>query len=98
MKAPKKRERPGGERKPHEGRGLDPFYNSSAWRKNRTAFIQEHPLCVECEREGRVHPGSVVDHIQPRHFGGDDFSWDNLQTLCKRHHDQKSATERRAKQ
>ena len=30
------------------------FYNSMAWRNTRAAYIQRHPLCEECERQGRV--------------------------------------------
>lgn len=58
-------------------------------------FIAEHPLCVECEREGRVVPGYAVDHIVP-HRGNVALlkDWDNLQTLCQRHHAIKSNKER----
>lgn len=60
----------------------------SRWDKARRTFLAEHPLCVMCEREGRVTPATVVDHIKP-HRGDQDLFWDraNWQPLCKAHHD-----------
>jgi len=47
-----------------------------------------HPLCVYCEREGRVSAGCIVDHIIP-HRGDMVLFWDrsNWQSLCKPCHD-----------
>lgn len=58
------------------------------WRKAREVFLREHPLCVYCQREGRIEPATVVDHIEP-HRGNDRLFWDrgNWQPLCKRCHD-----------
>lgn len=67
------------------------------WDKARRAFLSEHPLCVMCQREGRVEPATVVDHIVP-HRGDPRLFWDeaNWQPLCKRHHDRdKQSQERR---
>ncbi len=36
------------------------FYNTTRWRKLRSMFIKENPLCVECNGIGQV-----VDHIIP---------------------------------
>ena len=62
------------------------------WRVVRKIHLNSSPLCVECERKGRVELATVVDHIIP-HRGSrelfDDTS--NYQSLCKRHHDQKTA-------
>ena len=64
------------------------------WRKARLCYLREHPLCVECQRHGRVTPATVVDHIQP-HRGNRDLFWDveNWQPLCKGCHDKKTARE-----
>lgn len=61
----------------HE-RGYD-----ARWRAARERFLQSHPLCVVCERVGRVVPGRVVDHVVP-HRGNQELFWDegNWQTLC----------------
>jgi 5-methylcytosine-specific restriction protein A len=59
-------------------------------------MLSEHPLCVECERQGRITPATVVDHIVP-HKGNLELFWDenNLQAICKRCHDGKTAGEGR---
>lgn len=64
------------------------------WRKARIRWLQEHPLCVTCDAEGRVVAATVVDHIVP-HKGDQRLFWDrrNWQSLCKYHHDQKTAGE-----
>lgn len=63
------------------------------WEKARTAWLIDHPFCVDCEREtGRLVAGNVVDHKQP-HRGNKDLFWDkrNWQTLCTPHHNRKTA-------
>lgn len=59
-------------------------------------FLRAYPLCAECERQGRVAPATVVDHIIP-HKGNYDLFWDmsNWQSLCKPCHDRKTAREGR---
>ncbi len=74
----------------------DPFYSSRAWRRVRGAYKAAHPVCEECEKNGKVTPMKAVDHIKPRREGGADFDWDNLQSLCQRCHDQKSSKEGKA--
>lgn len=66
------------------------------WRKARLAYLSEHPLCVYCEREGRVQAAEVVDHIKP-HKGEMELFWDqdNWQSLCKPHHDSVKQSEER---
>jgi len=62
------------------------------WRKARERYLKEHPLCVQCEREGKLTPATVVDHIKP-HKGNRELFWDedNWQSLCKACHDSKTA-------
>ena len=64
-----------------------------AWRKARKQYLEEHPLCVECMKEGRYVKATVVDHIIP-HRGNKTLFWDqrNWQALCKRCHDRKTMT------
>ena len=59
-----------------------------AWTKARNAYIQRHPLCVMCKRDGTITAAQVVDHIKP-HKGDQELFWNeaNWQSLCKRHHD-----------
>lgn len=64
------------------------------WRKTRKIHLNEYPLCVHCEREGKLTPATVVDHIRA-HKSNAELFWDedNWQSLCKRCHDIKTATE-----
>lgn len=67
------------------------------WEKARATWLKAHPLCVYCERQGRVSAATVVDHVVP-HKGDQMLFWDtsNWQSLCKTHHDAtKQAEERR---
>lgn len=64
------------------------------WERARLRFLGEHPLCVVCEREGRLTAASVVDHITP-HKGDQRLFWDesNWQPLCAPCHSEKTARE-----
>lgn len=70
----------------------------SHWTKLREVIIaRDYGLCQQCKREGRLNPyrkgeGFAVDHIIPKAKGGTD-DWDNLETLCKEHHDRKTERE-----
>ncbi len=70
------------------------FYDSPAWRKLRTWHIKQNPVCVDCEQEGIAKIADVVDHITPIKQGGSKLCLSNLQSLCHRHHNAKSAAER----
>ena len=63
------------------------------WRNYRKAFLAAHPLCEKCKPH--IQAASVVDHIKP-HKGDQELFWDesNHQSLCKKHHDLKTAKER----
>ncbi len=75
----------------HRGHSGARGYNWK-WRKMRVAFLRQHPLCVKCEKAGRVELARVVDHIRP-HRGNDALFWDvsNWQPLCRSHHSSKTA-------
>lgn len=64
------------------------------WQKASRAFLQSHPLCAKCMKEGRYVRATVVDHIIA-HRGDQKLFWDqsNWQALCKMHHDQKTGRE-----
>lgn len=70
------------------------WYSTGCWRRTRALYLSSHPLCVECIKRGRVTPSAVVDHIEP-HKGDLVKFWDvnNLQSMCKRCHDRKTASE-----
>jgi 5-methylcytosine-specific restriction protein A len=61
--------------------------------KRRARWLELHPLCAECDKEGQVTAGQVVDHITPLWKGGADDYEANGQTLCNPHHDAKSKAE-----
>lgn len=61
-----------------------------AWEKRRKAWLQLEPFCRTCGK-----PGNHVDHVIPHRK----VKWlfdlkGNLQTLCERHHQNKTAAER----
>ena len=64
------------------------------WRRVRKRYLAEHPLCVECERKGKLTPSNVVDHIVA-HKGDHTLFWDesNWQPLCTRCHNRKTRTQ-----
>lgn len=55
------------------------------WRKLRTRFLNEHPLCEQCRSEGKYVPATEVHHIKPVADGGKN-DVDNLMALCRRCH------------
>lgn len=81
---------------------------TGAWVKARAFYLRKYPLCVRCQGEGRVVAATVVDHIIAHKLkqaidSGDEVAitkaralfWDsaNWQSLCKPHHDSKTASE-----
>lgn len=74
------------QRETAERRGYD-----SKWRKARKAYLRRNPLCVECMREGRLTPATVIDHIIP-HRGDERLFWNqgNWQPLCQSCHNRKT--------
>ncbi|MGH1436596.1 MAG: HNH endonuclease [Lewinella sp.] len=82
-------------------RGNNKYYQTREWKRLRDqVWLRDEGMCKQCEREGRLMPlargknHGVVDHIKPRERGGKD-SMDNLELLCKPHHDSKSSYERK---
>lgn len=85
--APQKREYA-----PHTAR--DERYNTARWQKARQAQIARCPCCVVCTAQGLTVPATITDHIKPVRLGGDFWDATNHQSLCKPHHQAKSAAER----
>ena len=56
------------------------------WEKVRSLHLANEPLCRMCSR-----PADLVDHITPIRDGGERLDDDNLQSLCRRCHDAKTA-------
>ncbi len=65
-----------------------------SWQKASKAYLDANPLCAECERQGTIGAATLVDHIIP-HKGNEVLFWDasNWQSLCARHHNEKTAKE-----
>lgn len=59
----------------------------SKWQRERAAFLQENPLCMECLVADVITAATVVDHKVP-HRGDQKLFWDkgNWQSLCSSHH------------
>ena len=66
----------------------------SRWRAAAKAFLSKHPVCAECERQGKFTMATCVDHIVP-HKGDRSLFWDksNWQPLCQSCHSKKTACE-----
>jgi len=64
------------------------------WQQTREAFLRRYPWCMA---EGCGERATVADHIIPRAQGGTS-DWENLQALCKAHHDRKTRAENSAGQ
>jgi len=77
------------ESRPAAGRGY-----GSRWQKARKRYLEAHPLCVECLKDGRYEKATDVDHVIA-HRGDPKLFWDgsNWQPLCHRHHSEKTRRE-----
>ncbi len=73
--------------------GADARGYTAEWRRARKAYLQLHPLCAECLKEGRLTPATVIDHIMP-HRGDRRLFWDekNWQPLCAACHNKKTGS------
>jgi 5-methylcytosine-specific restriction enzyme A len=65
------------------------------WQKARKLFLSAHPICRRCEKDGRLTPARVVDHIVP-HRGDAVLFWDrsNWAPMCTPCHDRKTGSGR----
>ena len=65
-----------------------------AWQKARKQFLNAHPLCEECMKNGRYVKATDVDHIIA-HRGDEKLfrNRDNWRALCHSCHSKKTAKE-----
>jgi len=78
------------------------FYNTWAWKKFRKGYVQRHPICIECDREGIVGPTEVCDHKEQ--FAPGAAGWDlkalkdeDYNPLCDHHHNSRSGKQAHGK-
>ena len=57
----------------------------SEWRRIRARYIAAHPLCEQCESEGRITPAEHIHHVIELSMGGS-HGESNLRSLCAAHH------------
>ncbi|MBK8745613.1 MAG: HNH endonuclease [Propionivibrio sp.] len=63
------------------------------WDHIRKRILRrDEGLCQSCKRKGLYRPAKIVDHIKPKFEGGTDDD-DNLESVCKRCSDIKTAQE-----
>jgi hypothetical protein len=88
---------------PYGNGGKAMFYQSKEWKKIRSTFIESYTnvnginlsnkFCIECYRkQNRLNDMHAVDHIIRVKDGGS-HEHSNLQSLCRYHHQSKSAVE-----
>lgn len=72
---------------------INPFYYTAKWRKTSKEFLYLNPNCEWHLFQGVEKPAKVTDHVIPIALGGDKYSHNNLQALCRVCHGIKSASE-----
>jgi 5-methylcytosine-specific restriction enzyme A len=55
---------------------------SRRWKRIRREQLRRQPLCVFCEKKGKIVPAAVADHIAPHRHNMDAFWSSELQSLC----------------
>jgi len=65
-------------------------YYDRRWQKVRALYLSKHPLCADCEKNGRLTPATDVHHIVKPGDGGND-SENNLMGLCRPCHSARTA-------
>ena len=68
----------------------DAFYLSTGWRRFRDWYIRKNPLCELCQKEGRIVPATLVDHIAELKDLGAPYDEGNVQSLCASCHAKKT--------
>jgi 5-methylcytosine-specific restriction protein A len=72
------------------------MYSTSVWRLRRLDQLKRQPLCDMCLQSGRVTEARVVHHVTPHKGDWTIFCQSPLQSLCKRCHDEHTASVERA--
>lgn len=72
----------------------DPFYSTREWRKTRREHLDMSPNCAVCAAIYIATSATDVDHVVAKELVVDPYDHENLRSLCKLHHSQKTiATE-----
>ena len=68
----------------------------SRWRLLRARYLSSHPLCEECERQGKTTLATCVHHIRPVESQNSPalmmqaaYDITNLEALCESCHEQR---------
>ena len=74
--------------------GAQRLRNTQRWKKARRVHLLDEPLCRACSLAGRARMADDVDHVVPL-VERPDLAFDdrNLQSLCRPHHNRKTALE-----
>lgn len=74
------------------------FYQSTQWRKTRNAYMDGHPWCEECLRNGHHKLATSIDHVKPLKLcdKNEQLNFDNLQSLCAKCHNYKTRQEQKS--
>jgi len=68
--------------------------SSGNWQKVRLVVLNRDPLCVVCDKYGKITAAVDVDHIEPLALRPDlAFDISNLQGLCRACHNKKTTEE-----
>lgn len=71
------------------------WYTTPRWRALRARQLRLQPLCVFCQKAGRITEATVCDHVEP-HRGDEARFWAGpFQSLCQSCH---SSTKQRMEQ
>ena len=67
---------------------LQKFYESATWRRTaKAAKKRDGWLCVVCRKAGYTVAADVVHHREAIKDGGEKLDLDNLESLCREHHE-----------
>jgi 5-methylcytosine-specific restriction protein A len=58
------------------------LYDTGFWKRRSRLQLLAHPLCMFCEKQGKVTPARVADHITPHRGDRTAFFLGELQSLC----------------
>lgn len=70
-----------------EGQAYRRWYWMPRWRAIAKAQIAAEPLCRMCQKQNRLRPAMVCDHIIPHRGDAERFWSGPFQSLCKPCHD-----------
>ena len=71
------------------------WYSKEPWLSIRKAQLAQYPLCEDCKKENRDTLATVVDHDPPHKGDWERFINGPFASLCKKHHDRRTALQER---